>query len=194
MQIIGITGGIGSGKSTVARIFSLLGIPVYSADDAAKEIMVKDLQLIEEIKAHFGAESYLPDGSLNRKYIANIVFNDKSQLEKLNSIVHPATIRDSEAWARKQRSPYVIKEAALMFESESFHHVDKVIGVYAPESLRILRVMKRDGVSRNEVLARIHKQIDDRIKMKLSDHVIYNDEQQMVIPQVLALHKLFQQS
>lgn len=193
MQIIGITGGIGSGKSTVARIFSLLGIPVYSADDAAKEIMVKDLQLIEEIKAHFGAESYLPDGSLNRKYIANIVFNDKSQLEKLNSIVHPATIRDSEAWARKQRSPYVIKEAALMFESESFHHVDKVIGVYAPESLRILRVMKRDGVSRNEVLARIHKQIDDRIKMKLSDHVIYNDEQQMVIPQVLALHKLFQQ-
>ena len=124
MQIIGITGGIGSGKSTVARIFSLLGIPVYSADDAAKEIMVKDLQLIEEIKAHFGAESYLPDGNLNRKYIANIVFNDKSQLEKLNSIVHPATIRDSEAWARKQRSPYVIKEAALMFESESFHHVD----------------------------------------------------------------------
>jgi dephospho-CoA kinase len=194
MQIIGITGGIGSGKSTVARIFSLLGIPVYSADDAAKEIMVKDLQLIEEIKAHFGVESYLPDGSLNRKYIANIVFNDKSQLEKLNSIVHPATIRDSEAWARKQRSPYVIKEAALMFESESFHHVDKVIGVYAPESLRILRVMKRDGVSRNEVLARIHKQIDDRIKMKLSDHVIYNDEQQMVIPQVLALHKLFQQN
>ena len=194
MQIIGITGGIGSGKSTVARIFGLLGIPVYSADDAAKEIMVKDLQLIEEIKAHFGAASYLPDGSLNRKYIADIVFNDKSQLEKLNSIVHPATIRDSESWARKQKSPYVIKEAALMFESESFHHVDKVIGVYAPESLRILRVMKRDGVSRNEVLARIHKQIDDRIKMKLSDHVIYNDEQQMVIPQVLALHKLFQQS
>lgn len=193
MQIIGITGGIGSGKSTVARIFGLLGIPVYSADDAAKEIMVKDLQLIEEIKAHFGAESYLPDGTLNRKYIADIVFNDKSQLEKLNSIVHPATIRDSEAWARKQKSPYVIKEAALMFESESFHHVDKVIGVYAPESLRVLRVMKRDGVSRNEVLARMHKQIDDGIKMKLSDHVIYNDEQQMVIPQVLALHKLFQQ-
>lgn len=192
MQIIGITGGIGSGKSTVARIFGLLGIPVYSADDAAKEIMVKDQQLIGEIKAHFGAESYLDDGSLNRKYIANIVFNDKDQLEKLNSIVHPATIRDSEAWARKQKSPYVIKEAALMFESESFHYVDKVIGVYAPESLRVLRVMKRDGVSRNEVLARMHKQIDDRIKMKLSDYVVYNDEQQMVIPQVLALHKLLQ--
>lgn len=194
MQIIGITGGIGSGKSTVARIFGLLGIPVYSADDAAKEIMVKDQLLIEQIKDHFGAEAYLPDGSLNRKFISNIVFNDKVQLEKLNSIVHPATIRDSEAWAQRQRSPYVIKEAALMFESESFHHVDKVIGVYAPESLRILRVMKRDGVSRNDVLARMHKQIDDRIKMKLSDHVIYNDEQQMVIPQVLALHRLFQLS
>ncbi|MRG45636.1 dephospho-CoA kinase [Chitinophaga sp. SYP-B3965] len=192
MQIIGITGGIGSGKSTVARIFGLLGIPVYSADDAAKEIMVKDQLLIGQIKDHFGAEAYLPDGSLNRKFISNIVFNDKSQLEKLNSIVHPATIRDSEAWAQRQRSPYVIKEAALLFETESFHHVDKVIGVYAPESLRILRVMKRDGVSRNDVLARMHKQIDDRIKMKLSDHVIYNDEQQMVIPQVLALHKLFQ--
>lgn len=194
MQIIGITGGIGSGKSTVARIFGLLGIPVYSADDAAKEIMVKDQLLIEQIKDHFGAEAYLPDGSLNRKFISDIVFSDKSQLEKLNSIVHPATIRDSEAWAQRQKSPYVIKEAALMFETESFHHVDKVIGVYAPESLRILRVMKRDGVSRNEVLARMHKQIDDRIKMKLSDHVIYNDEQQMVIPQVLALHRLFQLS
>lgn len=194
MQIIGITGGIGSGKSTVARIFGLLGIPVYSADDAAKEIMVKDQLLIEQIKEHFGTEAYLPDGSLNRKFISNIVFSDKSQLDKLNSIVHPATIRDSEAWAQRQKSPYVIKEAALMFETESFHHVDKVIGVYAPESLRILRVMKRDGVSRNEVLARMHKQIDDRIKMKLSDHVIYNDEQQMVIPQVLALHRLFQLS
>lgn len=192
MQIIGITGGIGSGKSTVARIFGLLGIPVYSADDAAKEIMVKDQLLIEQIKDHFGAEAYLPDGNLNRKFISNIVFNDKTQLEKLNSIVHPATIRDSEIWANRQKSPYVIKEAALMFETESFHHVDKVIGVYAPESLRILRVMKRDGVSRNEVLARMHKQIDDRIKMKLSDFVVYNDEQQMVIPQVLALHKLFQ--
>lgn len=192
MQIIGITGGIGSGKSTVARIFGLLGIPVYSADDAAKEIMVKDQLLIEQIKDHFGAEAYLPDGSLNRKFISNIVFSDKAQLEKLNSIVHPATIRDSEAWANRQRSPYVIKEAALMFETESFHHVDKIIGVYAPESLRILRVMRRDGVSREEVLARMHKQIDDRIKMKLSDFVVYNDEQQMVIPQVLALHKLFQ--
>ncbi|GEP96779.1 dephospho-CoA kinase [Chitinophaga cymbidii] len=191
MYIIGITGGIGSGKSTVARVFRLLGIPVYSADDAAKEIMVKDPQLVEQIKAHFGPEAYLGDGTLHRKFISGIVFNDKEQLAVLNSLVHPATIRDSENWAARQKSPYVIKEAALMFETASFHHVDSVISVYAPEALRIHRVMKRDHVSRNDVLARMHKQIDDRIKMKLADYVIYNDEQQMVIPQVLALHQQF---
>lgn len=189
MYIIGITGGIGSGKSTVARVFGLLGIPVYSADDAAKEIMVKDTLLVAQIKAHFGPEAYLADGTLHRKFISNIVFNDKAQLAVLNSLVHPATIRDSAAWAAQQDAPYVIKEAALMFETESFHYVDKVICVYAPEALRIHRVMKRDKVTRNDVLARMHKQIDDRIKMKLADYVIYNDEQQMIIPQVLALHQ-----
>lgn len=191
MYIIGITGGIGSGKSTVARIFGLLGIPVYSADDAAKEIMVKDHLLVEQIREHFGPEAYLADGSLHRKYISNIVFNDKEQLAVLNSLVHPATIRDSEAWAARQQTPYVIKEAALMFETESFHYVNKVICVYAPEALRIHRVMKRDNVTRNDVIARMHKQIDDRIKMKLADYVVHNDEQQMVIPQVLALHQQF---
>lgn len=191
MRIIGITGGIGSGKTTVAKLFSLLGIPVYSADDAAKEIMRKDPLLVQQIKDTFGAEAYSEDGSLNRKYIANIVFNDKEQLEKLNSLVHPATIRDSEEWAKRQNTPYVIKEAALMFETESFHHVDRVIMVYAPQALRIHRVMQRDGVGRDDVLARMHKQMDEKIKLKLADHVVYNDEQQMVIPQVLALHKQF---
>lgn len=188
MRIIGITGGIGSGKTTVAKIFSLLGIPVYSADDAAKEIMVKDPLLVAQIREHFGDAAYFDDGSLNRKHISNIVFADKAQLEVLNSLVHPATIRDSEAWARRQASPYVLKEAALMYETESFHHVDKVIVVSAPQALRIQRVMKRDGVDRNAVLARMHKQLDEAIKLKLADYVIYNDEQQMVIPQVLSLH------
>lgn len=189
MYIIGITGGIGSGKSTVAKVFGTLGIPVYSADDAAKEIMVKDAQLVEQIREHFGPGAYHADGSLHRKYISDIVFNDKEELAVLNAIVHPATIRHSTEWAKQQRAPYVIKEAALMFETESFHHVDKVICVYAPEALRILRVMKRDNITREEVLARIYKQIDEKIKMKLADYVIYNDEQQMVIPQVLALHQ-----
>ncbi|MFY0254258.1 dephospho-CoA kinase [Chitinophaga sp. 30R24] len=189
MLKIGITGGIGSGKSTVSKIFELLGIPVYYADDRAKDILVRDPELAAQVKAHFGELVYDSQGALNRKYLGNIVFNDKNKLALLNSLVHPATIRDSDNWAGQQHSAYVIKEAALLFETESFHHLDKIIGVSAPLPLRIHRVMKRDHVTRDEVLARVHKQIDETIKMRLSDYVIYNDEQHMVIPQVLALHK-----
>lgn len=195
MLKIGITGGIGSGKTTVCKIFELLGIPVYYADAAAKDIMTRDPELAAQIRQHFGEAAYDTAGTLNRKFIADIVFNDKNKLLLLNSLVHPATIRDSNQWAERQQAPYVLKEAALMFESESFHYLDKVIGVYAPQPLRVHRVMKRDNISRNEVLARIHKQMDETIKMRLCDYVIHNDEQQMVIPQVLALHeKLLQLS
>jgi len=189
MLKVGITGGIGSGKSTVSKIFELLGVPVYYADDKAKDILVRDKELAEQVKQHFGPEVYQADGALNRKLLGNIVFNDKDKLALLNSLVHPATIRDSNNWAAEQKAPYVLKEAALLFETESFHHLDKIIGVSAPQPLRILRVMKRDNVSRNDVLARMHKQIDETIKMRLSDYVIYNDEQHMVIPQVLELHQ-----
>ncbi|RFS20597.1 dephospho-CoA kinase [Chitinophaga silvatica] len=189
MLKIGITGGIGSGKSTVSKIFELLGIPVYYADDKAKDIMIRDQELVAQIKAHFGNDVYDQNGVLNRKQLGNIVFNDKEKLKILNSLVHPATIKDADQWALEQSAPYVLKEAALLFESESFHHLDKIIGVYAPQPLRIQRVMKRDNVSREDVLARINKQIDESIKMKLSDYIIYNDEQKMVIPQVLALHE-----
>ncbi|MBV7529326.1 dephospho-CoA kinase [Chitinophaga sp. sic0106] len=189
MLKVGITGGIGSGKSTVSKIFELLGIPVYYADDKAKDILVRDQELAEQVKHHFGADIYETDGTLNRKRLGNIVFNDKDKLALLNSLVHPATIRDSNNWAAEQQAPYVLKEAALLFETESFHHLDKIIGVSAPQPLRLLRVMKRDNASRNDVLARMHKQIDETIKMRLSDYVIYNDEQHMVIPQVLALHQ-----
>jgi dephospho-CoA kinase len=189
MLKIGITGGIGSGKTTVCKIFELLGIPVYYADAAAKDIITRDQELAAQIRQHFGNEAYDTAGNYNRKYIANIVFNDKDKLLLLNSLVHPATIRDSNQWASQQHTPYVLKEAALMFESESFHHLDKVIGVFAPQPLRVHRVMKRDNISRNDVLARIHKQMDETIKMRLCDYVIHNDEQQMVIPQVLALHE-----
>lgn len=191
MLKIGITGGIGSGKSTISRIFELLGVPVYYADDRAKDIMVRDPELAAQVKHHFVEEIYDARGALNRKLLGNIVFNDKDKLALLNSLVHPATIRDSDNWALQQHTPYVLKEAALLFETESFHHLDKVIAVFAPQPLRVHRVMKRDNVTRNEVLARIYKQIDETIKMKLSDYVIYNDEQHMVIPQVLALHKEF---
>ncbi len=189
MRIVGITGGIGSGKTTVCRIFETLGIPVYYADVEAKRIMQEDEQVRSKIRKLLGTDAYDTEGNLNRNFIAKRVFNDSEKLGKLNSIVHPATIRASIAWAKRQNTPYVLKEAALMFESDAFHHVDKVIGVYAPVALRLHRTMKRDHISREEVLKRMKNQIDEEVKMRLCDFVIYNDEQQAVIPQVLQLHK-----
>jgi dephospho-CoA kinase len=185
---IGLTGGIGSGKSTVARIFEVLGIPVYYADLEAKRIMNEDELLRDQVIQHFGKETY-KNGQLDNKYLAAIVFNDRKKLEQLNSIVHPATIRDAERWMNRQTTPYAIKEAALIFESHSQEYLDYVIGVSAPEPLRIHRTMQRDGISREAVLARMHKQIQEPIKMRLCDFVIFNDEQQLVIPQVMALHE-----
>lgn len=189
MLKVGITGGIGSGKSTVSRIFNVLGIPVYYADEAAKRLMQSDAALKEALLHHFGEKTYDEKGRLDRKYLAGIVFNSSDKLALLNSLVHPATLRDAVQWMNRQQAPYVLKEAALMFESEAFHYVDKVIGVYAPEALRILRTMQRDEISREEVLSRMHRQINETIKMRLCDYVITNDEQQLVIPQVLQLHQ-----
>jgi len=185
---IGLTGGIGSGKSLVARIFEVLGIAVYYADTAAKAIMNNDEILKAGIIRYFGTESYT-NGLLNRKYIASKVFGNEDQLALLNSLVHPATIRDAEKWMLQQSSPYTIKEAALIFESGSQEHLDYVIGVYAPKNLRILRTMQRDNVSRDEVLKRMKNQINEEIKMRLCDFVIYNDEQKAILPQVLTLHE-----
>ena len=190
MLKIGLTGGIGSGKSTVASIFKVLGIPVFDADSVAKKIMEEDEQLIHSIKEEFGEETY-QNGKLNRKYLAGIVFNDAYKLELLNTIVHPATIKAAALWMEQQQAPYVIKEAALMFESASAAGVDYIIGVYAPRHIRIKRVMERDHVGREEVMARMDKQINEEIKMKLCDFVIINDEQQLVIKQVLHLHEQF---
>jgi dephospho-CoA kinase len=186
---VGLTGGIGSGKSTVARIFRVLGIPVYDADSAAKRLMETDPGLQAAIRRQFGEAAYT-EGRLNRAYIAGIVFNDPEQLQALNALVHPVTIRDADAWALQQTAPYTIKEAALMFESESFHHLDAVIGVSAPLPLRIRRVMQRDQTTAEAVQARISKQMDEGIKMKLCDYIIVNDEQQMLLPQVLQLHEV----
>jgi dephospho-CoA kinase len=185
---IGLTGGIGSGKSTVARIFEVLGIPVYYADAEAKRIMNEDQMLREEIIKHFGKNAY-ENGQLNSKYLAAIVFNDRQKLDLLNGLVHPATIRDSEYWMKQQTTPYAIKEAALIFESHSQEYLDYVIGVSAPEPLRIHRTMQRDGITRDGVLARMGKQLQEIIKMRLCDFIIHNDEQQLVIPQVITLHE-----
>jgi len=188
MLKVGLTGGIGSGKTTVAKIFELLSVPVYYADDAAKRIMNEDKELKTAIQKQFGEESYRC-GELDRSYLASKVFNDSFQLEILNSLVHPATIRDASDWMNQQTSPYTIQEAALIFESEAAEGLDYVIGVYAPTQLRIKRTMERNNVSHGEVVKRINNQLDEELKMKLCDFVVQNDEQQLLIPQIIGLHQ-----
>ena len=187
---VGITGGIGSGKSTVAKVFEVLGIPVYYADDAAKRLMNEDENLIAQIKKEFGDEAYV-NGKLNRKYLSRLVFKNDEQLALLNSIVHPATLRDSDKWMQQQTTPYAIKEAALIFESGASRQLDYVIGVYAPTPLRMERILKRDKASREEVKARMEKQMNDEQKMELCDYIITNDEQELVVPQVIKIHEGF---
>jgi dephospho-CoA kinase len=187
---IGLTGGIGSGKTTVARIFEILGIPVYYADDAAKRLMTTNEELKAALIKNFGNQTYGNDG-LNRKYLASIVFNNKEKLELLNSLTHPITIADAEQWISKQTSPYIIKEAALLFESGSAEKLDHVIGVYASQHIRVKRVMGRDNLPAEEVMKRISRQLDEEMKMELCDFVITNNEEKLVIPQVLFLHEKF---
>jgi len=189
MLRIGITGGIGSGKSTVAQVFGVLGIPVYYADQAARRLMNEEGPLKEQIIAAFGPEAYT-NGMLNRAWMADKVFQNKEKLEQLNALVHPATIADGEQWMRSQTTPYALKEAALIFETGTQRHLDYVIGVYAPVSLRMLRAMKRDQSTKEKVAAVMDRQLDESIKMKLCDFVITNDEQQAVLPQVMKLHEM----
>ena len=197
MLRIGITGGIGSGKTTVSRIFEVLGVPVYYADDAAKRLMNEDEQLQQKIIDHFGQEIFVSK-QLNRKLLASIVFNAPEKLSLLNALVHPVTIADAEEWMKKisetgnKKTPYAIKEAALLFESGGQKKLDYVIGVNAPYKLRLQRAMQRDNISKEEVEARMQKQMDETKKMNLCNFIITNDEVQMLIPQVVELHnKLF---
>jgi len=193
MLKIGITGSIGAGKSTVAGIFKVLGIPVFDADATAKNILNTDSVLREQIAATFGSETY-KNGLLDRKYLATLVFNNPNQLAKLNALVHPATIEAANIWAKhceEQGSPYILKEAALLFEAGTNVGLDFIIGVTAPVEMRIARVMERDHVTREEVLKRMQHQLDDTEKMKRCNFVIDNNEVSLVIPQVIALHARF---
>ena len=186
--MIGLTGGIGSGKSTVAAMFATLGIPVFNADEQAKLIMQNSPIIKEKLIAQFGAAIY-EGGQLQKEQLATIVFNDPYQLQLLNAIVHPVTIQAAKDWAVQQQAPYVIKEAALIFESGAAEGLFKVIGVTAPLTIRKHRVMQRDGITKDQVEARMRNQISDTIKMRLCDYVIQNDNQEMIIPQVLAIDK-----
>jgi dephospho-CoA kinase len=185
---VGLTGGLGSGKSTAAQIFEVLGIPVYYADVAAKRLMNEDAELRSAITVIFGKEAY-SNNILDRKYISSIVFSDSAKLELLNRLVHPVTKKDSEAWMQQQTTPYAIHEAALIFEAKVSERLDYVIGVSSPTELRIKRAIERDKVNREEVLKRMNQQLDEDIKMSKCDFLLINDEQQLLIPQVVGLHE-----
>ena len=188
MIVIGLTGGIGSGKTTVAKIFQEKGIPVFFADDEAKKLMQDSEVLRAKIRATFGDKSYL-NNTLNRAYLAQIVFSDKSQLDRLNALVHPAVKNHFIEWQSKQKSKYVIYENAILFESKSNLNCDFIIVVSADKETRIKRVIKRDNISRQEVLKRIDNQWTQARKMALADAVIINDNSQDLYPQILSIQQ-----
>ncbi|RMG19043.1 MAG: dephospho-CoA kinase [Bacteroidetes bacterium] len=195
MKKIGVTGGIGSGKSTVCRIFAALGYEVYEADKRAKALMTENPRVRQGVLNLFGREAYLPEGSLNRAYIGSIVFKDAQKLKQLNAIVHPETARDFENWMQALPAgydkPFVLKEAAILFESGAYRGVDEVLCVYAPKTLRLKRVCQRDGVSAESVLQRMSKQWPEQQKLLRADFAIYNDEQHALTHQVLAAIRYF---
>lgn len=188
MLKVGVTGGIGAGKSVVCRVFHTLGIPVFNADDTAKQLMETDPALVTAIQSLFGNNIYM-DGRLDRKKLAAIVFEQPALLQQLNALVHPATIVYGNQWMAAQTSPYVIKEAAIFFESGSYKEMDVIIGVSAPENIRIGRAMQREGMTREKVMHRIASQMDDAGKMSRCDYVIINDGTTAIIPQVLQIHQ-----
>ncbi|WMJ72781.1 dephospho-CoA kinase [Cytophagaceae bacterium ABcell3] len=190
---IGITGGIGSGKTTVCKIFQFLGIPVYNADERAKWLMQHDDSLKTALAAEFGSAIFNDGGSLDRKALASIVFNNQEQLEKLNAIVHPAVGKDFDQWAESYPdSPYVLKEAALLIESGSYKKLFRTIMVHAPEEVRMQRVLARDSFRTEDDVKKImESQMPEKEKTSKCDHVIYNDGVNMVTPQVIKLHELF---
>lgn len=186
---VGITGGIGSGKSTICRVFSALGIPVFVADEAAKQLMNTDEQLHADLIRLFGDAVYLPDGVVDRKYLAGIVFNDPSSLKKLNEVVHPAVHRAFEKWVTHQNAPYVLHEAAILFESGFNRMMDYTITIVTDEQERIERVMKRDKISEELVRQRIRNQFTDEQRIGLADFVIRNNDDNLIIPQVLEIDR-----
>jgi dephospho-CoA kinase len=185
---LGITGGIGSGKTSVCRVFSALGIPVFSADPEANEIMENDKGLIQRINVIAGKDLYAK-GSLDRMELATLIFNDSSLLEKVNTLVHPVVFDHFTSWVSKQTSPYVIMEAAILFESGASKLVDRTVLVLAPVEERVNRVINRNKLSREQVLERMRNQMDDETKIKLADYIIHNSENDMIIPSILSIHE-----
>ena len=191
MKKIGITGGIGAGKSLICDVFSLLGIPNYPADSGAKWLQSNDKELKSQIVNHFGTKAYFVNGGLNRTFLSQQVFTDDNKLKLLNNLVHPAVARDFESWCNQHNDqPYILKEAALLFETGSYKQLDATINVHAGKEIRLKRTLQRDPQrTKDSVLAIMQKQLSDQERIELADYIIYNDESQSVIKQVIDLHQ-----
>lgn len=191
---VGLTGGIGSGKSTVARLLEMMGAAVYVADTRAKGLMSTDTRLREEIMRLFGAEAYLPNGTVNRPYLAAQVFGHPERLAQLNEVVHPAVARDFLAWVAvletaAKRPTYAVEEAAILIESGAWRAMDVIVAVTAPLEVRLRRVMQRDGATREMALRRIEAQLDEATRLRYAQYTVTADDVQLMIPQVVRLHE-----
>ena len=187
MHKVGVTGGIGSGKSTICKVFEVLGIPVYYADERAQTLILTDSRIRKGYKALFGENVY-EDGQLNRKLVADRIFSDRTLLENVNHLVHPVVREDFLQWTERQEAPYVIEEAAVLLERGGQHLLDRVIVVSAPESLRIQRVVQRDGTYEEKVKERMKNQWTDQQRRAFADYEVLADDRHLVVPQVLQIH------
>ena len=190
MITIGLTGGIGSGKSTVASLLELYGIPVYTADEESKHLLVSSPSIREKLSALLGNSIYDADG-LNRRRMASLIFNDTNLLQQVNAIIHPEVARHFRSWVERQTTQYAVLESAILYESHFDQQVDCCLMVYAPRELRMKRIMKRDYATETEIQQRMQHQLPDEEKRKRADYVIYNDEKQPLIPQVEKIIELF---
>ena len=190
--LVGITGGIGSGKTIISKVFQTLGVPVYNSDDRAKSLLNEDESLKSAVVERFGPETYDARGMLNRQFLAKTVFADEKKLASLNALVHPAVGVDFSRWTEAHAGqPYLVKEAALLFETGSYRSLDYTILVKAPEEVRVLRILKRDTQrSRRQIADIINKQLSDSEKEKLADFVLSNDDKELLIPQILEIDKI----
>ena len=187
MKIIGLTGGIGSGKSTVLELFKILGVKTYSADESAKKLVNTDPYLINLIKSSFGENIY-DKGQLNSKKLSDIVFEDKEKLKLLNSIIHPAVAKDFKLFLNSNNEDYIVKEAAIIFETKSENNYDKIILIQSPLEIRIERVINRDNINREEVMKRINNQLDENLIIDKCDYVITNENMEDLEDKVLSIH------
>lgn len=192
MLKIGITGGIGSGKTTICNIFKNLGVSIFNSDEHGRDLLNSDKQVKKQIVKLFGKDMYMSDGKIDRPRLAAVIFSDPNAMEKVTEIIHPKVQERFKKWCIKhEREPYILKEAAILFESGHYHDLDKIINVFAPKEDRIQRVMERDGVIEEEVKKRMRFQYSDEERNKLADFIIMNEDRNELLPQIMELHEIF---